>query len=449
MEKEKTHASVVVIGHVDAGKSTTTGHLIWKCGGIDSRTLEKIEKEAEAMGKSSFKYAFIMDKMKASRERGITIDISLFKIESPRLSYTIIDAPGHRDFIKNMITGTSQADVALIVVASTPGEFEAGISANGQTCEHILLAYTLGVKQVIVAVNKMDAATVNWSEARYEEIRSNISAYLKKVGYNPAKVPFIPISGWSGDNLVTPPTGITWYKGPTLLDALDTIEPPKRPTDKPLRIPIQDVYKIAGIGTVPVGRVETGVLKPNMMLSFAPSGSEGEVKTIEEHHTSIPQAEPGRNIGFSVKGISVKDVRRGHVAGEKKADPPREVERFTAQIIVLNHPGQIHEGYSPVMDCGTAHVACRFEKIISRIDRRTGQELEKEPKVLKAGDSAMVTLVPTKPLVVETFAEYPPLGRFAVRDMKNTVAVGVIKQVEKKAPALPAGSAKPAKAAKK
>jgi elongation factor 1-alpha len=432
MGKEKTHINLVVIGHVDSGKSTTTGHLIYKCGGIDKRTIEKFEKEAKEMGKASFKYAWVLDKLKAERERGITIDIALWKFETNKYYFTIIDAPGHRDFIKNMITGTSQADCALLVIASGQGEFEAGISKNGQTREHALLAYTLGVKQMIVLINKMDDKSVNWSQDRYNEIQTEVSNFLKKIGYDPTKIPFVPISGWLGDNMLERSTNLPWYKGPTLLEALDAVTEPKRPIDKPLRIPLQDVYKIGGIGTVPVGRVETGILKPGMVVTFAPTMVTTEVKSIEMHHESLPQATPGDNVGFNVKNVSVKDIRRGNVAGDAKVDPPAETDTFTAQVIVLNHPGQIHAGYAPVLDCHTAHIACKFQEILTKVDRRSGKELEKEPKNIKNGDAAMVKLVPTKPLCVETFTEYPPLGRFAVRDMRQTVAVGVIKEVNKK-----------------
>jgi len=406
--------------------------LIYKCGGIDQRTIEKFEKEANELGKGSFKYARVLDKLKAERERGITIDISLWKFETAKYHFTIIDAPGHRDFIKNMITGTSQADCAILMIASPQGEFEAGISKDGQTREHALLSYTLGVRQMIVCTNKMDDKTVNWSKDRYEEIKKEVSEFLKKTGYAPEKIPFIPISGWHGDNMIEKSTNLGWYTGPTLLEALDQIVPPKRPTEKPLRLPLQDVYKIGGIGTVPVGRVETGVLKGGMTVTFAPTNVSTEVKSVEMHHETLPEAIPGDNVGFNVKNVSVKDIRRGNVAGDSKNDPPREALSFYAQVIILNHPGQISSGYTPVLDCHTAHIACKFEEIKSKIDRRTGKELEEAPKFVKSGDACMVTLRPTKPLCVEVFSEYPPLGRFAVRDMKQTVAVGVVKTVEKR-----------------
>nr|AAD03711.1 elongation translation factor 1 alpha [Cyanophora paradoxa] len=451
MGKQKTHINIVVIGHVDSGKSTTTGHLIYKCGGIDKRTIEKFEKEAAEIGKGSFKYAWVLDKLKAERERGITIDIALWKFETPKYYVTIIDAPGHRDFIKNMITGTSQADCAVLVIPAATGEFEAGISKDGQTREHALLAYTLGVKQMIVAVNKMDEKSVNYGQPRFEEIKKEVSAYLKKIGYNPDKIPFVPISGFNGDNMLEPSSNLGWYKGPTLVEALDQVEEPKRPSEKPLRLPLQDVYKIGGIGTVPVGRVETGVIKPGMTVVFAPSAVTTEVKSVEMHHESMPEALPGDNVGFNVKNVSVKDIRRGYVASDVKNDPAKESESFVAQVIILNHPGQIGAGYSPVVDCHTAHIACKFSELITKIDRRSGKELEASPKFVKSGDACMARLIPNKPMCVEAFTNYPPLGRFAVRDMRQTVAVGVIKEVVKKEPSAKgaAGAAKGGKAGKK
>merc|ERR1712013_255056 len=362
---------------------------------------------------------------------------------------TIIDAPGHRDFIKNMITGTSQADAAVLIVAAGTGEFEAGYAKTGQTREHLLLAFTLGVKEVIIAINKMDTTTPPYSEERYKEIKGEVSNYLKKIGYKVINIPFMPISGFHGDNMVhwdpnsgepQPPNNMKWFTGTTtgddkkkskvlktLTDCLDNVAEPTRPTNKPLRLPLQDVYKIGGIGTVPVGRVETGIIKPAMVVTFGPTGLTTEVKSVEMHHESLPEAVPGDNVGFNIKNVSVKDIKRGYVTSDSKNKPASGVADFTAQVIVLNHPGQVSNGYSPVLDCHTAHIACKFAEIMEKVDRRTGKSTEDAPKFIKSGDAAIVKLLPSKPMCVEPFAEFPPLGRFAVRDMRQTVAVGVIK----------------------
>jgi elongation factor 1-alpha len=328
-----------------------------------------------------------------------------------------------------MITGTSQADCAILMIAGAVGEFEAGYAKNGQTREHALLAYTLGVKEMIVCINKMDEKSVNFAESRYNEIKEELTKFLTKCGYKTKDMDFVPISGWNGDNMVERSANMKWYKGKILIEALDAIEPPKRPIDKPLRLPLQDVYKIGGIGTVPVGRVETGVLRPGMTVVFAPVGLSSEVKSVEMHHEALEEATPGDNVGFNVKGLSIKDIKRGMVAGDTKNDPPMKCAHFNAQVIVLDHPNKIMAGYTPVVDCHTSHIACKFNKLLQLIDKRTGAKKEDDPKSIKTGDAAIVEMVPSKPLTVEPFTDYPPLGRFAVRDMRKTVAVGVIKQV--------------------
>merc|ERR1711990_239671 len=314
---------------------------------------------------------------------------------------------------------------AILMIASPSGEFESGWSKEGQTREHALLAFTMGVKQMIVCCNKMDAKGADYKEERYKEIQAEVSHYLKQVGYKIDTVPFIPISGWNGDNMLELSTNMPWYKGPYLLEALDSIKPPKR-------LPLQDVYKISGIGTVPVGRVETGIIKPAMNITFGPRGTTTDCKSVEMHHEQVAEAIPGDNVGFNVRGLSVQDIKRGYVASDSKNVPAMDTEYFKAQVIVMNHPGKITNGYAPVLDCHTCHIACKFAEIENKSDKRTGKVIEENPKFIKSGDAAIVNLIPSKPMVVEAFSEFPPLGRFAVRDMKQTVAVGVIKETVKK-----------------
>lgn len=434
MAEEKISISVVFIGNIDAGKSTTAGHLLLKCGSVDQETIEKYEKEAAQMHKTSFKYAWVLDNLKSERERGITIDIALQKFETPQYAYTMIDAPGHRDFVKNLITGASQADVAILVIDSTPHSFEAGVGRTGQTKEHALLANTLGVKNLVIAINKIDSTSPEpYSFDRYMECKSEILAYIKSVGYKHDNVACVPVSGWFGDNLVEKSENMPWYHGPTLLEALDQVEPPSRPSDKPLRIPIQDVYKIGGVGTVPVGRVESGVIRPGIDACFAPSDIIAEVRSVEKHHKLVDEAGPGSNVGFNIKNVAVKDLSRGNVASNAADHPATAVESFTARVVILNHPGKISNGYCPVIDCHTSHVACSFH-LLQKLDRHAWEVLEEEPEFVQTGDACLIKLQPTKPFCVETFEEFPPLGRFAVRDMKQTVGVGIIKSIVRKEP---------------
>jgi len=428
---EKPHLNLVIIGHVDHGKSTTIGHLFYLTGTVSERTAKAYEEEAKKLGKETFKFAWVLDKLKEERERGLTIDLAFLKFETPKFFFTVIDAPGHRDFVKNMVTGASQADAAILFVSAKRGEFEAGIGPGGQTREHAFLAYTLGVNQLVVAINKMDDTSVNWSQERYEEIKNEISRMLKMVGYKVEKIPFVPTSGWTGDNLTKLSGKLAWYKGPTLYEALDVFELPPKPVEKPLRLPIQDVYTITGVGTVPVGRVETGVLKEGDTLVFMPANVKGEVKSIETHHVRIPKAEPGDNIGFNIRGITREDVRRGDVAGHTD-NPPTVAKEFTGQIIVIYHPTAVAAGYTPVLHAHTGQVACKFVELIRKLDPRTGQTVEEKPAFLKTGDGAIVRFEPLHPIAVEAYSDFPELGRFAVRDMGTTVAAGVVKEITKK-----------------
>lgn len=429
--KNKPHLNLVIIGHVDHGKSTMTGHLLYLTGAVDDRKIAKFAKESESMGRASWKFAWVLDKLKEERERGVTIDIAFFKFGTQKYDFTIIDAPGHRDFVKNMITGTSQADAALLVVSAEKGGFEAGINVQGQTKEHALLAKTLGVGQLVVVVNKMD--TVDWSEDRFNEIKTEMARVLteeKSMSWTLEEVDFIPVSGLEGDNLKEKSANMGWFKGSTLLAALDKFTVPKKPTDKPLRLPIQDVYSIQGIGTVPSGRVETGVMRPGDKVVFEPTGKNAIVNTIQMHYEEIPIAEPGDNIGFAVKGIARNEIRRGDVVGTQDK-PPTIADTFIATVIVIRHPTVIPVGYTPVIHAGTSQVACTFLEMKEKITRgKSGKRMKvANPTTLKNGDQATVVMKPVKDFVIEPFQEIPQLGRFAVRDMGQTVAVGVVTSV--------------------
>ncbi|MHB8371664.1 MAG: translation elongation factor EF-1 subunit alpha [Thermoplasmataceae archaeon] len=424
MASQKPHINLVTIGHVDHGKSTLVGRLLFEHGEIPPHIIEEYKKQAEEKGKATFEFAWVMDKFKEERERGVTIELSHRKFETSKYYFTIIDAPGHRDFVKNMITGTSQADAAILVVSSRDGD---GIMA--QTREHAYLAKTLGVQQLIVALNKFDATQPPYSEKRFTEVKGEVEKFLASIGFR--NIPMVPISGYKGDNITKKSENMKWYTGPTLLELLDSLKVPEKPVNKPLRLPVQDVYSITGIGTVPVGRIETGILKNGDKVIFQPANKQGEVKTVEMHHETMDQAGPGDNVGFNVRGIAKNDIKRGDVCGPV-TDPPSVVKSFTAQIVVLNHPSVIAAGYKPVFHVHTAQVACRFEEIIKTINPKDGTTKEEKPDYIKTGDIAVVKVVPDKPLVIEKVSAFPQLGRFAIRDMGQTVAAGQCIDIELK-----------------
>ena len=405
MAKTKGHINLAFIGHVDHGKSTLVGHLLLLSGAIAEQQLDEGED----------KFRFVMDKLGEERERGVTIDLAHEKFETKKYEYTVVDCPGHRDFVKNMITGASQADAAVLVVAANDGVMP-------QTKEHIFLSRTLGINQLIVGINKMDL--VDYSEDKYNELKEEVGNLIKTIGFNPKDVPFIPLSAFEGDNITEKSSNTPWYKGNTLIEELDLFKEPDKPIDLPLRLPIQDVYSITGVGTVPVGRIETGVLKTAETVAFEPAGVTGEVKSIEMHHEVLPTAEPGDNVGFNVRGVGKNDIKRGDVAGTTQ-NPPSVAKEFKAQIVVLQHPGVITVGYTPVFHAHTSQVACTFLSLDAKLDPATGQPKEENPDFLKTGDAAYVTIKPTKPMVIEKIKEIPHMGRFAIRDMGQTVAAGM------------------------
>lgn len=429
--KEKEHLNLVIIGHIDHGKSTMMGAMLIKTGAVTDREARELEKIAKENDRESWSYAYVFDRLKEERARGITIDLAFRKFESDSKYFTVIDAPGHADFVKNMITGASQADAAVLVVSGKKGEMEVGIAANGQTREHAYLAQTLGVKQLVVAVNKADVW--EYEEDRFNECKEAISGLLRNIGFPVKKIQFVPTSGLTGENLAEKSDNLPWYDGPTLLDAIDKFEVPAKPTDKPLRVPIQDAYKIKGTGVVPVGRVETGVLKKGDKILIVPTGFEGEIRSIEMHHEEIPRAEPGDNIGFSIRGITLKDVHRGDCLGHPD-NPPNVItpaDEWTGQIIVIWHPTAVAQGYTPVVHAHTAQVAARFTALVKKLDQKTGAVIEDNPKFLKRNDAAIVRMAPIKKLCLEKYTEIPEMGRFAVRDMGRTVAVGICKDINK------------------
>lgn len=405
MAKAKEHMNLAFIGHVDHGKSTLVGHLLLQSGAIAEQQLSDGED----------KFRFVMDKLTEERERGVTIDLAHARFDTPKFEFTIVDCPGHRDFVKNMITGASQADAAVLVVAIDDGVMP-------QTKEHAFLARTLGINQLIVAINKMDL--VNYDEEKFNALKEDVSNLIKTVAYKPEEIDFIPLSAFVGDNITKLSDKTPWYKGPTLVETLNKLSAPEKPTDLPLRVPIQDVYSITGVGTVPVGRVETGIMKKADNVIFEPAGKAGEVKSIEMHHEMLESAEPGDNVGFNVRGVGKNDIRRGDVAGHTNT-PPSVAKEFTAQIVVLQHPGVITVGYTPVFHCHTAQVACTFLELQKKLDPATGQVKEENPDYLKTGDAAFVVVKPTKPMVIEKIKDIPHMGRFAIRDMGQTVAAGM------------------------
>ena len=428
MAKEKDHINLVFIGHVDHGKSTTVGRLLFDAGDIDEQQMRKLKEKAAQLGKSGFEFAFVMDNLKEEQERGVTIDLAHKKFHTDKYYFTVIDAPGHRDFIKNMITGASQADCAVLVVAANDG-------VNAQTKEHLKLSRIFGVGQLVVAVNKMDISGVDWSEDRYKAVVEEVKKEAKIAGWPVDKIRFIPIASLPGENICKKSEKMAWWTGDTLLSAINQFDVPQKPTDLPLRLPIQDVYNITGIGVVPVGRVETGIMKIGQKVTAVPGregkGITGEVKSIEMHHEQHQQAGPGDNVGFSVKGFGKKDLARGDVLGGSDNVPTIATE-FTAQIVIMQHPSVVTVGYTPVFHIHTAQIACQFVEIIKKMNPATGAEVTENKDVLRNGDAAIVRLRPVQPLVIEPNGEIPQMSRFAIRDSGVTVAAGMCQSVVKK-----------------
>jgi elongation factor 1-alpha len=461
MTDGKQHVSIVVCGHVDAGKSTTTGRLIFELGGIPEREMTKLREEADRLGKGSFAFAFYLDRQKEERERGVTISCTTKEFFTPTKHYTVIDAPGHRDFIKNMITGASQADVALLMVPAD-GNFTAAIAkgnhkageVQGQTRQHAVLINLLGVKQVIVGVNKMDCDVAMYGEPRFKEIRDEMRDLLIKGGWKKdvveKEVPILPISGWIGDNLIKKSEKMAWWTGvdvqveketlhvDTLLDCLDKmVRTPARPTDKAMRTPISGVFKIKGVGDVLTGRVEQGTVKPGEEVVFLPTHTTstpctGKVFTVEMHHKSVESAAPGDNVGLNIKGLSKDNMPRvGDVMVLKSDQTIGRCKNFVAQVQVMNHPGELKVGYCPIAFVRTGRSAVRMSAIDWKVGKETGGSKAENPANLKANEMAQVTFEPQQPFVVDSFKNCEGLGRVAIMEGNSVVMLGKVTKVER------------------
>jgi elongation factor 1-alpha len=424
MAAEKKNMNVIFVGHVDHGKSTTVGRLMYDSGKVPEQEMAKLKEEAVKHGKVGFEFAFVMDKFKEERERGVTIDLAYKKFPTNKYNITIIDAPGHKDFIKNMITGASQADAAFLTLSAKDG-------VQPQTKEHVWLLRTMGVSQIAVNINKMDA--VDYKEDIFNKVKADVSALLKEAGYKPDGITFLAISGLMGDNVAKKSTKMPWYKGPTVLEQFDLFKEPEKPTNLPLRMPLQDVYEITGIGTVPVGKIETGTMKVGQKVIALPGrsgkGVEGEVRSIEMHHEQLPMAEAGDNVGVNIRGLGKKDIARGDVICDA-AKPATIAEEFVAQVAVISHPTVIAKGYTPVFHVHTAQVPCQFIELLEKTD--PAGVVTKNPDFLKNGDVAKVRIKPIGNLVLETQAANPHMSRFAIRDAGATVAAGVCIELKAK-----------------
>jgi len=459
------------VGHVDAGKSTTTGRLLFELGGMSDRDLEKLKKEAQELGKESFLFAFFMDRGKDERARGVTIQCCTREFFTDSYHYTIIDAPGHRDFIKNMISGAAQADVALLMVPSNKGGFETSIAkgnhkkgeVQGQTRQHARLCHLLGIEQVICGINKMDDKSVNWSEDRYKEIKGEVDKMLTKIGYKTKKIPFIPMSGFHGDNLNEPSKNMPWYKGfevkvkkekvkgHTLVDALEkVVKPPKRNDKKAFRMPVSGVYKIKGVGDVVTGRVEQGKITPGVNVRFYPTGCTGNIFSIEMHHKTVEMAHCGDNVGLNVKKLPKENMpHTGDVMAiddvKEDPNPPRACKEFTALVFVQDHPGKLScgkmekdkksgeqvckGGFTPSIHIRTAKAPCQMTAINWKMGKSTSNAKVEGVPYIEAGDQAEVTFQPKMPIVVQPFDECKPLGRIAAMDSNSLIMLGKVTKV--------------------
>lgn len=423
---EKTRMNLVVVGHVDAGKSTLMGHLLFKLGQVSKKTMHKFEQDSKKLGKSSFLYAWVLDETPEERNRGITMDVAETKFETSSKSVVLLDAPGHKDFIPNMITGAAQADSAIVVVDATRGEFETGFEAGGQTREHILLIRSLGVSQLLVAVNKMD--NVKWSEERFHVIQSKLTAFLRTVGYIENDVTFVPCSGLSGENLTSLPESHAlkkWYKGSTLMDVIDNFQPPERSVNKPLRMCVCDVFKGVTGGYCLAGKIDSGLIRAGDKVLIMPAGEQGSVKSITVDEVSVQHSFAGENAVIQVTGIVINNA----IAGSVVCDVDRPIKAtpvFEARLVIFNIAVPITRGFPVVLHYQSTCQEATIKNIVAQLDRCTGEVVKRRPRCLSKNTTAVVVIEVKKPICVELFQDFKALGRFMLRYGGATIAAGLV-----------------------
>lgn len=422
--------NLVVIGHVDAGKSTLMGHMLYLLGNVNKRTMHKYEQESKKAGKASFAYAWVLDETGEERERGVTMDVGMTKFETTTKVITLMDAPGHKDFIPNMITGAAQADVAVLVVDASRGEFEAGFETGGQTREHGLLVRSLGVTQLAVAVNKMDQ--VNWQQERFQEITGKLGHFLKQAGFKESDVAFIPTSGLSGENLITRSQSselTKWYKGLCLLEHIDSFKPPQRSIDKPFRLCVSDVFKDQGSGFCVTGKIEAGYIQTGDRLLAMPPNETCTAKGITLHDEPVDWAAAGDHVSLTLVGMDIIKINVGCIFCGPK-EPIKACTRFRARILIFNIEIPITKGFPVLLHYQTVSEPAVIKRLISVLNKSTGEVTKKKPKLLTKGQNALVELQTQRPIALELYKDFKELGRFMLRYSGSTIAAGVVTEIK-------------------
>lgn len=434
----KDHVNVIFIGHVDAGKSTIGGHLLFLTGQVDKRTLEKYEREAKEKNRETWYLSWALDTNLEERDKGKTVEVGRASFDTPNKHFVLLDAPGHKSFVPNMIGGAAQADLGVLVISARKGEFETGFERGGQTREHAMLAKTAGVKHLVTLVNKMDDSTVNWEESRYNEIESKLSPFLKKVGFKASEVTFMPCSGFTGANLkdTVDPKVCPWYTGTSFLDLLDRLPSFMRSHDGPVKILVSDRYK--DMGTMALGKVECGTVRRGESFTLMPNKHIIRVTNIigpDEQEKNSCTA--GENIKLKLAGVEEEDVVPGFVICS--ADALCSTGRiFEAQVVVLEHKSIICPGYTAVLHIHNAVEEVTLMALVATIDRKTGERSKQRPRFVKQDQICIGRFRTSNVICMETFAKFQPMGRFTLRDEGKTIAIGKVLKIAEKREQQPA-----------